>query len=70
MMSRCFMVYWCSSQTLLNINSIKTSSTMELTKILRHDYSPGDTVNLDVFRMELDGTTNIINLTMKLGERP
>lgn len=55
---------------ILNINSIKTSSTMELTKILRHDYSPGDTVNLDVFRMELDGTTNIINLTMKLGERP
>ena len=52
------------------INGNKTSSTMELTKMLRHDYAPNDTIELQIFRINADDSTETLTVPLKLGERP
>ena len=55
---------------IMAINGNKTSSTMELTKMLRHDYAPDDTIELQIFRINPDETTETLQIPLKLGERP
>jgi len=55
---------------IMAINDNKTSSTMELTKMLRHDYAPEDTIELQIFRINPDETTEILTVPLQLGERP
>ena len=55
---------------IMAINGNKTSSTMELTKMLRHDYAPNDTIELQIFRINADDSTETLTVPLKLGERP